>query len=321
MKKIIALLLTLVTVIGVLASCSLFNPDDTPDVDNTVVRIGVLNGPTGMGMAKLIADNNAAENKAYEIKSYASPDMAIPYLAKGELDMLCLPTNVAAKQAKKLDVSVAAINCLGSLYLMTDDSTEVKTLSDLDGQTVYTSVATSTTKPILEHLFEAAKVDVKIEVVADHDALVAKVVSNQVTYAVLPEPKASAALAKNNKFAIDLNISEEWDKLFDEPLTMGCIVVKNSFLAEHKSVVDSFLNDYKASIEYINDENNLEAAAKMIFDAGIIPAEPMAKKALKNLYGSIVYIDATSMQNALEAFYTAIGDALPSDDFYYASEN
>ena len=118
-------------------------------------------------------------------------------------------------------------------------------------------------------------------------------------------------------YTIDLNISQEWDKVSDTPLAMGCIVVKNSFLAEHKSVVDSFLNDYKDSIEYINNKDNFESAVDMIVKAGITPKEALAKSALANLYGSIVYIDGDDMKTTLVGFYNAIGQALPKDDFYY----
>ena len=113
------------------------------------------------------------------------------------------------------------------------------------------------------------------------------------------------------------NISEEWDKVSDQPLTMGCIVVRNEYLAAHPTVVDKFLNDYKTSIEYINTPENIDSSVAMITDASIIPAAPLAKKALLNLYGSIAYIDGRDMKYALTAFYNAIGQALPKDSFYY----
>ena len=55
----------------------------------------------------------------------------------------------------------------------------------------------------------------------------------------------------------------------------------------------------------------------MIVENGIIPALPIAKSALTNLYGSIVYIDGADMQAALVSFYDAIGNSQPSDEFYY----
>ena len=52
-------------------------------------------------------------------------------------------------------------------------------------------------------------------------------------------------------------------------------------------------------------------------EAGILPKAAIAKKALNNLYGSIVYLDGAEMKSALVSFYTAIGMYLPNDEIYY----
>jgi NitT/TauT family transport system substrate-binding protein len=98
---------------------------------------------------------------------------------------------------------------------------------------------------------------------------------------------------------------------------MGCIVFNKNFVDKNKDAVDAFLAEYKASIEYINDKKNLESSAEMIFNAGILPKAAIAKKALMNLYGSIVYIDGAEMKTALEGFYKVIGLAKPDANFYY----
>ena len=271
-----------------------------------------------MGMAKLMEDNkNSADKYTFEI--YNAPTTATSDLLNGTLDMLCLPTNTAATLASKNPdtITAIAINCLGSLYLMTDASTTVTSISDLDGKTIYASVPSSTTGPIIEYILKENGVSANVEFEADHDALVSKVVKGEAPIVVLPEPKATAALLQSQGYAIDLNLSTEWDKVSDEPLTMGCIVVRNDFLAEHKSVVDRFLEEYEDSIEFIGDEENLDVAAEMIYNNAVLPQLPIAKKSLKNLYGSIVYIDGDDMKDALIGFYTAIGQALPGDDFYY----
>jgi NitT/TauT family transport system substrate-binding protein len=147
--------------------------------------------------------------------------------------------------------------------------------------------------------------------------LVAKVVKNEAAIVVLPEPKASAALSKNAGYSIDLNLSTEWDKVSDTPLTMGCIVARNDLIKEHPLAVERFLTDCKNSIEFIGSKENTESAVQMIVAAGIIPAAPMATKALSNLYGSIVFIGGSEMKEALISFYNAIGQALPNEGVYY----
>ncbi len=324
MKKITSLLLviTLIASLFALSSCSKDGEDE-----NVTIKIGVMNGPTGMGMAKLMADNT--DGKKYEFRAFSSPNDATAAIANGELDMLCLPTNLAANLAAKQNnfITVLSINCLGSLYVVTDGTVSVNSIKDLEGKTVYYGEPTSTTPAILNFLLEQndIKDKVTLEALATNELVGEKIIKGEVSIAVLPEPKATATLAQaaNNQnntknYSISLNISEEWDKVSDSPLTMGCIIVSNKFLKEHKSAVDAFLGEYKASIEYIGNKSNLDSAAKMIADAKILPSEPVAKKALNNLYGSIVYIDGADMKNALLEFYAAINLRVnPGDNFYY----
>ena len=308
MKKIIALLITLSLLLFTLASCA---------KDDTKINIGVLSGPTGMGMAKLMNDEGT-ESEKYGFEIYSDPSIGTTDLISGKLDMLCMPTNAAANLFNKSkNVSVIAINCLGSLYLVSDNDTPITSVKDLEGKTIHSSVATSTTKPIIEFILKENGVNATIEIEKDHDTLVEKLATKDVSIAVLPEPKVTAALMSNKDYSVKLNLSDEWDKISDTPLTMGCIVVRNEFLEAHKSVVDNFLKDYKSSIEYVGNANNKDSAAEMIVAAGVLPKVPVAKGALTNLYGSIVYVDGGDMKTALKDFYTAIGYTQPEDSFYY----
>ena len=162
---------------------------------------------------------------------------------------------------------------------------------------------------------------VNVFVEMDHDAVSALIAKGEIDVAILPEPKASAAIlnAKNQaqSYSIKLNLSEEWDKVSETQLPMGCIVAKNSFIDLHEGAVVEFLKEYKASIEYVGNPENKDSAASMIVNAGIIPKLPLAKSSLDNLYGSIVYMDSSEMKNSLVAFYDAIGIQNPADEFYY----
>ena len=316
MRKILSLFLTLTLLLCALTSCSLV--DSILGKDNgTVIKIGVMSGPTGMGMAKLISDEAGSEEN-YVFSVYSDPSVATTDLASGALDMLCLPTNTAAALSKKQDISILAINCLGSLYLLSNADNEIDSIASLEGKTIYTSVPNSTTGPIINYILKENGVNATVETVSDHDTLVAMLATSGVPIiAVLPEPKVTAALLTNKNYSVDLNLSEEWSKVSDQPLTMGCIVVRNEFLSANKSEVDKFLEKYENSINYVNDSSNLDSAAQMIVDANVLPKLPVAKGALVNLYGSIVYQDGAEMKESLVAFYNAIGQALPDDAVYY----
>lgn len=169
MKKMLSILFALMLLFG--TACA-----DAP-------RVGVMSGPTGMGLAQMMS---ADQDWHWEI--YSAPTGAVSDLASGAIDFLCLPTNTAAslyvKQPELL--SVIAVDCLGSLYLISDGTVPVTCVADLAGQTISASVPSSTTKPILETILQQHGVEAEIVWEADHDALAALVIQGAVHLAVLP---------------------------------------------------------------------------------------------------------------------------------------
>ena len=324
MKKIIAILLLLSLSLLALASCG------GGETDKTQIRVGYLQGPTGMGMAKLIYDNGGAEtgNEKYTFKKYTDSTSALKDLTKGEIDVICAPTTDVLTYSKTDDrITVLAINTLGSLFLATDANTTVTSFEELSGKTVYTC-KNGTPKKVLEYLISAYKLtNVTVSTSVDGKELLTPadlgkaMKDGLVDIAVVPEPiLTNATLNNTHNYSVDLKINDVWNAKCTTELTMGCVVASSTFVSEHKSVINAFLKEYKQSIDYINNNENLETAANYVVETGVMGAVPAAKSALKNLNGAIVYIDGTDMQNALSAFYTALGLPEPSrkDTFYYA---
>ena len=322
MKKIITALLILALAFSALVSCSSDTPDDTQ------IRIGYLNGPTGIGMAKLINDNKNDTTK-YSFKSFKSDNTAaIASLKAGEVDVICLATNLAANI--KDESVVLSINTLNTLFFISDENHSLTSLSDLNGQTIYTCKA-GTPKIILEALLSEAEISATVKTetesgaqITDPDALRAQIIAGTVPIAFAPEPIVSASgVARESSgkqpYSVDLDCDSLWVETFgeDSVLPMGCIVTRKDFAAAHPDVIDDFLDEYATSIEYMSDPQNIDSAAQYVTDAEILPNIKIAKSALANLGDSIAYIDGDAMKDALEAFYTLIGVALPSDDFYY----
>ena len=144
----------------------------------------------------------------------------------------------------------------------------------------------------------------------------------------MPEPVATAAplkIASQNKdytYTVAIDLTDAWAEISDSPVAMGCIVANKDFVNEHKSVVDTFLAEYKSSIEFVSSSENLELSAQYVVDAGVLDAVPAAKKSILNLGSAIAYSDGAEMKSTLVAFYNAIGlnlvgGKLPDDEFYY----
>jgi len=332
--KLLPLLLALLLLLSLFAACSDNQTDsgsssatsdtDTTDTeaDNYTLRIGTLKGPTGMGMAKLISDNN--QNKTKEISLFGAPEDLSAALISGSLDVAAVPVNLAAVINKKTngDYLVAAINTLGVLYIVENGET-LTSLADLQGKTLYATGQGSTPEYMLNYILEknGLKDKVTVEWKTEHSELATLVASGEVQYAMLPEPHVTTTLTKNNSLRAAINLTEEWDKVSEGQAVQGCLVVSKKVIDEHKAVLDAFLNEYKASVEFVN--NNIPDAAVMIADIGIVGAAAVAEKAIPRC--NIVYIDGDAMVTSLTEFYTvlfnanpaSVGGTLPNESLYY----
>lgn len=108
-------------------------------------NVMVLSGPTGVGAAKLMADNEAVTPEAVA-NGEASPvintatveadNQAVSSaLINGDVDIAAVATNVAASLSAKSEgaVQVLAVNTLGVLYIL-EKGNSVQSMADLEGR-------------------------------------------------------------------------------------------------------------------------------------------------------------------------------------------
>lgn len=302
-------------------------PTETAETPVTPVDINVytMNGTTGFGMAKLMEDaaNGAFKTEKYtfEVKTDFAKEV-LPALINGDADIAAIPTNGASIAYNKTQgkVKVLAVNTLGCLYVI--GKTEVTSLADLDGKTVYAPAQNPTF--IFKYLCEQSNVNVTIDNQYSAPAdLVAAVAAGKVDYAVLPEPMITVAKAKNADLKVSLDLTAEWNKLDgkQDTLVQGCVVVRTAFLEAHPEAVANFLSAYEASVNYVN--TNTEEAADLIVKHGIFAQAPVAKKAIPKC--NIHFVAGDDMKTAMNTYLTilsginasAIGGKVPDDAFYY----
>ena len=302
-------------------------PTETAETPVTPVDINVytMNGTTGFGMAKLMEDaaNGAFKTEKYtfEVKTDFAKEV-LPALINGDADIAAIPTNGASIAYNKTQgkVKVLAVNTLGCLYVI--GKTEVTSLADLDGKTVYAPAQNPTF--IFKYLCEQNNVNVTIDNQYSAPAdLVAAVAAGKVDYAVLPEPMITVAKAKNADLKVSLDLTAEWNKLDgkQDTLVQGCVVVRTEFLEAHPEAVANFLSAYEASVNYVN--TNTEEAADLIVKHGIFAQAPVAKKAIPKC--NIHFVAGDDMKTAMNTYLTilsgiktsAIGGKVPDDAFYY----
>ena len=319
MKKFIALLLLSL----MLALCACAAPAQQS------LNVAALNGPTGIGMVKVMEDakqGNYTENAVPSFSLSSDPTELSAGMISGEYDIACVPTNLAAVLYQKTEgqVKLAALNTLGVLYVL-EKGDSIQSIADLAGKTVLSTGEASMPQYIIDYVLEknGLQDSVTVEYLSVHSELATLAVAGDVDVCILPEPFVSQVIAKNPDMRIALSITDEWDKVSDASLSMGCIVFQSSLLDSDsgKAALNSFLKAYAASAEYV--AQNPEEAAKLVVEYGIMADEALAAAAIPNC--NIVYIDSTEMKDMAEDIFqvlydanpSSVGGSLPDDGLYY----
>ena len=350
-KSILALCLTLALVFALAACGQKTDAPDEQDKQQTEQQtendtsahyaIAALKGPTAMGLVKLMRENDEMtsamlrSDKPYEgevgnfytFTLAGSADEVTPALLKGELDMACVPANLAAVLYGKTngEIEVLAVNTLGVLYIV-ENGESVQSIKDLAGKTIVAAGKGSTPEYALRYLLAENGVDpdsdVTIDWKSEHSECVAALAAGQATIALLPQPFVTVAQGKIEGLRMALDLNAEWDALDNgSALITGVIVGRRAVVEENPAAVNEFLKDYAASVDWVN-ANTAEAAA-LIGEYGIVDAA-VAEKALP--YCNIVCLTGADLLEALpgylEVLYNAnpaaVGGEMPDNSFYFA---
>lgn len=333
-KKILMLLLAAVMVLSFTA-CNKAVDDAVPPTEEPTgapestavpttpvdVDIIAIKGPTGMGMAKLMEDG-------YEIKLVTAPEDVSAEVIKGNVDIAAVPVNLAATLYQKTEgaIQIAAVNTLGTLHIVENGNT-VNSVKDLKGKTVYFTGKGTTPEYTLRYILTQNGIDpdkdLEIIYLSEHAELATQMTSGDVKLGILPEPFVTTAIAGNSDLRDAVDLSSEWDKVAenDSKLTMGCIIVSKDYAENHKEDLDTFLKQYQASIEYVN--NDVKAGSELVAKYGIIAKAAVAEKAIPGC--NMAFMAGEEMKSAAGGFLKvmfdanakSIGGALPDDAFYY----
>lgn len=351
MKKLLSLTLALSLVLAVcLTGCGPKESEPSPSVEpsatvepspsaeptgeRTAVNLAVLSGPTGVGAAKLMADNlNDETANAYTVTLCTDNQQVMAGLTNGEFDMAAVATNVAANLYHKSSgaIQMAAINTLGVLYILGPADQPITSLSELAGKTLYATGQGANPEYVLNYLLTESGVAGQVDIVWQApEEVTATMLQSEGAYCMLPVPAATALEAKSEgKITAQVSLSDVWDSLGNgSQLTMGCMVVRTEFAQAHPEAVNAFLKEYQASIEYMADPINMAVSsnlnpANLVADFGIAPSAAIAGKAIPQC--NLVCITGVDMRATIQGYYevlyaadpAAIGGSIPDDAFYF----
>lgn len=349
-RKFIAILLVLV-LLAALSACTKEKPTDetnpngtedtqpddgnVPETENMPeederpeIKAGFLKGPTGMGAAYLMEQDSAGKTLCdYDITVETDAANINSALISGNLDIAAVPTNAASLLYNKTDgeVQIVAINTLGVLYIL-ENGNEIMNISDLAGKTVYATGQGANPQYVLEYILRENDLyvgeNVNVEYLAA-DELASRMAAGDIEVCMLPVPNVTAVMEKNPDVRMAVSLTDEWQSVTggDSVLTQGCIVARKGAVSDE--MLAAFLEDYEASINYMNDEANRDTAAALAVKYGIVANESVAKAAIPECNMTFMS-DPDTMREALSGYYeilfsadpASIGGSVPDDAFY-----
>lgn len=325
MKKILSFALILLLLLGVFASCG--------NEEKTDVKVEVLNGTTGFGMAHLMeknANGEAKNNYSFTVQKDATKIQGD--LIAGTVDIAAVPTNLAAATYNKTNggIQIIAINTLGVLTVMQNaDSEKIESIADLEGKTIYCPAQNPA--QILKFILQKNNINAVVETsIASPQELTSAFLSQKtkdesgveiaidIDIAVIPQPMATQVLTKKEQagYRIALDLTKEWNKVSEEELVQGCIVARTDFIKNNPDAVNAFLAEYEDSIKFTNE--NPAKAAEYIVKYEIAADAALAEKAIPSC--NIVYVVNKDMKDKMQNFLDELGIKLSEGEFYYINE-
>ena len=333
-KMFISFLASLLLLVLLVGCAQTTTPEPAPvpepvEVQKEVMKIAALKGPTGMGMVKLMEDDDLEASAIdYDISLLESPDDIVGKIISKEVDIAAVPTNLALTLYNKTEgeIQILAVNTLGVVYVL-ENGQEVNSIADLKGKTMAASGKGATPDFVMQYLLKQNGMeqdkDVMVDFSLQHADLAAAMAQGDVKLGMLPQPHVTTAMMKNPDLRIALDITKEYKDASgtDFDLPMGCIIVQKDFAESNKELVEKFMGEYKTSVDFVNNQS--PEASKLMEKFKILPSAAVAEKAIP--YSNIVYIEAGDAKESLEAYYQilfdfepmSIGGKMADDGFYY----
>ncbi len=292
----------------------------------TDVSVMSMTGPTSIGLLDLMEKAENGETvDTYQFDIVGTADEITGKVVSGDVDIALVPANVASVLYNKTEgaISVIDINTLSVLYLVTGDPA-ITSFDDIAGKTVYLTGKGTTPEYVTRYLIEQKELsNVQLEFKSEAQELAATLAADPTAIAIMPQPFATAAMAKNAELKSVVNLGDVWKEVAPEgsELVTGVTIVQNDFAKEHPDAVTRFLEGQTASVQAVLADP--AAFSQMVVDKGIIASAPVAEKAIGQC--SLTCISGEDMKSALEGYLdvlssfdaASIGGELPDASFYY----
>ena len=297
MKKILSLF-TIIFTLFFFVSCS-------SDYKMTIV------GPSGapsIAVAQL-----AKESEDYEFNLGVDPTLLQSYFVNNSVDAIIAPINLGSKMyTNNQNYVLASILTWGNLFFA---SQQEFTLSDLNNKDVIFFGENTINMAVVNYILSQNNITPNITYLGS-TSLTQTELLNSNSIVLIAEPALSVAKTKKEIFSI--SVQEEFKKLTNiEGFPQAGLFIRQETITNHKSKVDKFISEVKASANKATTD--LELVAQYSEELSLGGKKEILVRAIPNC--SIKFTKANDTKDILNTFVN-ISAIKPffgvlEDGFYY----
>ncbi|MFZ4581383.1 MAG: ABC transporter substrate-binding protein [Paludibacter sp.] len=225
---------------------------------NNTIRIGLLQGPTAISFAYMMANPPRIEGKKIEFIIKNDPQQIQAMMMRNEVEFAVLPTVMAANLYNKgLDYTMVACPIWGTMYIL---SNEPKTLvtNNLSNKKVSIFGQGATPDVLFQQFIQAKNItNIKLDYsFSTNNDLALALLQGKVENAVISEPLVSTLLQKNSKIHIisKLDFQDYLGKSDKDIFTQTAFVVNKKFSKNYPNTMHMICKTYAESCNYVNLE-------------------------------------------------------------------
>ncbi len=326
MKKIITTIITSLLLFTLIA-CG----EKNSSIES--IQVSGLNGPSSIGLAYLFENPPIIEGIQTNFEVNASPDVLLPKLLKGEVDIGILPINAAAKvyNANNGAIMLAGITGNGMMSIVSKDSS-ITSLDNLKGKRLTVAGQGGTPEYLIRYLCKQMNIEtgigenaIELDFSIPTAEIAAALISGKIEHALLVEPFASVAIMQDTSKEVTrvIDIQSLYMKISgnDENYPVTALVVRSDFANENAKILREFLENVKISINWVNE--NPSEAGTLVEKHALGLKAPIVTRSIptSSLQWTSAIDSKQSVEDLLGLFLAAnpdsIGGKLPEREFYF----
>ncbi|MCX7882101.1 MAG: ABC transporter substrate-binding protein [Brevinematales bacterium] len=245
----------------------------------------------------------------------------LPKIVQREEALFILPVNMAAKLYQKTpDLRLIGITSVGMLALLTTNIS-YSNWQDLAGKKVHIGAPGSSPDTISRVLLRVHGVKPEI-IYGDSPQIAQLLIAGKIENAVLPEPLASLALAKNPHVRMFKIYREEWNRVFSTKsgVPQTALVSFAGYLSKNQQMISSFLQAYHKEVQWVN-AHPAEASQLGVVGLGLQVPPEVIEKSIPRM--GLTYLPARFIREDILLYLKVLKEtdeqtvgSIPDDTFF-----